>query len=217
MRTWRLGASAASRVCATEAPSTRCRRRWLRPKWSRPPAPGRASGRNSAGGRPPRSPGAPAPACRTALRARCRCPGTSGAGDAARKWLATCWRRSSRHTACPASSSSSPASVCISAASSTCSTALAVGQAHAIGRQHAAPSGCANTVVMPRASATRQACAAGAAKGGQRVLVTSRPRCTEMRLMASAMLPTAISRKPSASCSGVIARPVAVRTRRPWP
>ena len=61
------------------------RRRWLRPKWSRPPAPGRASGRNSAGGRPPRSPGAPAPACRTALRARCRCPGTSGAGDAARK------------------------------------------------------------------------------------------------------------------------------------
>ncbi|MCY1524364.1 hypothetical protein D9M68_592930 [compost metagenome] len=30
--------------------------------------------------------------------------------------------------------------------------------------------------------------------------------------MASAILPTAISRKPSASCSGVMSRPVAART-----
>ncbi|KAG0734842.1 hypothetical protein G6F24_018859 [Rhizopus arrhizus] len=33
-----------------------------------------------------------------------------------------------------------------------------------------------------------------------------------MRLMASAILPTAISRKPSANCSGDISRPVAART-----
>ncbi|CFU02243.1 Uncharacterised protein [Bordetella pertussis] len=66
---------------------------------------------------------------------------------------------------------------------------------------------------MPSASATRQACWPPAPpKVVSAYSVTSWPRCTEMRLIASAMLPTAISRKPSASCSALISRPVAVRT-----
>jgi len=66
--------------------------------------------------------------------------------------------------------------------------------------------------VMPRASATRQACWPAAPPKQHSVYpATSCPRCTEIFLIASAMLPTAISTNPSATCSAVRVSPVALR------
>ena len=68
------------------------------------------------------------------------------------------------------------------------------------------------TRVMPSASATRQACWPAAPPKQHSVYsVTSWPRCTEICLIALAMLPTAMSTKPSATCSGVRRLPVASR------
>ena len=68
-----------------------------------------------------------------------------------------------------------------------------VGQAHAIGRQHATQRVREHRGHAQGVGHQAGVLPAGAAKGGQRVLGHVAPRCTEMRLMASAMLPTAIS------------------------
>ena len=67
-----------------------------------------------------------------------------------------------------------------------------------------------STLVMPRASATAQACWPPAPpKVESTYRVMSYPRCTETFLIALAMFCTAISRNPAATCSGPRWPPVA--------
>jgi hypothetical protein len=68
-----------------------------------------------------------------------------------------------------------------------------VGQPHAVGGQHSGQR-MYNTRVIASASATRQACCPAAPPKQHSVYsVTSWPRCTEICLIAFAMLPTAMS------------------------
>ncbi len=76
----------------------------------------------------------------------------------------------------------------------------AVGESHAIGREHAGER-MDHHRSIPSASATRQACCPPAPpKRRQREAVTSCPRATDIGLIALAMLATAMREKPSASC-----------------
>ena len=160
-----------SRSRGARAPARRRRRvgrradRLDRDRLDRPAARRPAWRSRSGRGAPRRRRRASARARRRRRRARCRCPGIAGAARRVERGCAAsgtpCAATSARAAAPSASSAlaAREAAVASSRRSTACSRDRAdVGEAHAIGRQHAGERVDEARVAMPSASATRQAC-----------------------------------------------------------